>query len=169
NHNDLSGMLANHVLPLPIQGTLQQNEKNHTGVDISDELNLGNTPHTAEEQVVFNEGIVQNPSTTMTTDSTNIIEPNNIVESNEAANPPHDITVGLRRSTRRHQPVGFLQDYHCNLLQGQVLNTTIPYSISNYLSYDKLSASHQNFIFNISSIFLPSSSSQVRLLEKGHG
>ena len=124
-------MLVNHVLPLPIPGTLQQNEENHTGVDIYDALNLGNTPHTTEGQMVFNEGFVQNPSTNITTDSTEIIKPKNIVEPNEVANPPHDIAVGLRRSIRRHQPPGFRQDYDCNLLQSQVLNTTTAYSISN--------------------------------------
>lgn len=70
--------------------------------------------------------------------------------------------VALRRSTSVHCPPGFLQDYHCNLLlhQSNVACSTqehsYPYSIHKYLSYDRFTATHQHFIFNVSTVFEPS-------------
>lgn len=75
---------------------------------------------------------------------------------------PSDLTSSIpqtRRSTRIQKQPSYLQDYHYNLLQHmdstQPLIHTIPYSLSNYMSYDKLTSAYKKFVLAISSNFEP--------------
>jgi hypothetical protein len=63
----------------------------------------------------------------------------------------------LRRSTRIKTQPRYLQQYHCQLASSfpslpssTASNSGIPYSLSSYLSYDKLSPAYKHFCFSIS-------------------
>jgi hypothetical protein len=63
----------------------------------------------------------------------------------------------LRRSTRIKTQPRYLQQYHCQLASSfpslpssTTSNSGIPYSLSSYLSYDKLSPAYKHFCFSIS-------------------
>jgi hypothetical protein len=63
----------------------------------------------------------------------------------------------LRQSTRIKTQPRYLQQYHCQLASSfpslpssTASNSGIPYSLSSYLSYDKLSPAYKHFCFSIS-------------------
>lgn len=79
----------------------------------------------------------------------------------------------LHRSTRPCHKPGYLQEYHCqlaapslpssssNLLTGASSSSSIPYILSSFLSYDKLSLTHKIFSLFVSSHFEPKSFHQA--------
>jgi hypothetical protein len=76
-------------------------------------------------------------------------------------------TVPSRLSSRIRKQPSYLQDYHCQLapssfhLVSNFMDMTVskisstPYSLSSFLSYDKLSMPHKQFSLFVSSIFEP--------------
>ncbi|XP_057948306.1 uncharacterized protein LOC131143971 [Malania oleifera] len=90
--------------------------------------------------------------------------PVSVVPSNNNL-PFHDINQfpPLRKSTRQHKQPGYLQAYHCNLATFKSQSSTRDpvnisgnkHSISEVLSYSRLSESHKAFSIAISSDFEP--------------
>lgn len=79
---------------------------------------------------------------------------NNDVASIHQPNPS---IVHVRRSTRAHRPPNFLQEYHCNLLTNNDTSLSLaPYSLSKYLSYDRLTDTQRHFVLNVSVSYEPS-------------
>jgi hypothetical protein len=66
-----------------------------------------------------------------------------------------------RKSSRLRTKPGYLQDYHCHFADSSgspsksFSSSGIPYDISSFLSYDKLSSNHKHFSFSVSAIVEP--------------
>jgi hypothetical protein len=69
--------------------------------------------------------------------------------------------VPSRKSSRLRYRPGYLHNYHCNLADSSSSSPRsstyagIPYPISSFLSYNKLSSSHKHFSLSVSSIVEP--------------
>lgn len=59
-------------------------------------------------------------------------------------------TANIRKSQRTIKPPTYLKDFHCNLT-----NIKSPHHIGNFISYANLSASHKQFVLNVSSQYEP--------------
>ena len=59
--------------------------------------------------------------------------------------------LAVKRSSGPHKPPPYLQQYHYN----QAVQTDYAHPISNYLSYNSLSPSYQQFMMQVSAVFEP--------------
>jgi len=67
---------------------------------------------------------------------------------------PFSIPI-LRKSTRQKCTPGYLQQYHCQLVQHPVqsipeVDSAPPFSLSSFISYDHISSGHKHFCLSIS-------------------
>jgi len=87
-----------------------------------------------------------------------------IVPHSSSPEPPAHILPSRKSSRLRKEP-SYLQDYHCQLATSQPVSTSMdmtvsknsgtPYSLSSFLSYDKLSPTHKHFSLSVSTVFEP--------------
>lgn len=72
------------------------------------------------------------------------------------------VPIPHRTSSRNTQPLLYLRDYHCNLMQSKVrLHSKFSYPLQAYISYDSLSPSYRNLVLNVSSQYEPQSFRQA--------
>ncbi|GLT70743.1 hypothetical protein SLA2020_428030 [Shorea laevis] len=93
--------------------------------------------------------------------------------ASQSTNPTSDTIISstpshvLRRSTRHRSQPSYLQEYHCQLADASLpfssssksraspSSSGIPFSLSSYISYDKLSFMQKSFSLSVSSHFEP--------------
>lgn len=80
--------------------------------------------------------------------------------ANQSNNPSTDVIAtpafNMRRSQRPTRLPRYLQDFHCNLLSQRVdPNLHSPHHVNHFISYNRFSKCHRNFVLNVSSHLEP--------------
>jgi hypothetical protein len=82
--------------------------------------------------------------------------PNSEIQPLDVPLPPLSQPSNLRKSTRVKTQPRYMQNYHCQLASSfpslsssTTQNSCIPYSLSNYISYDNLSPAYKHFCSSI--------------------
>lgn len=86
-------------------------------------------------------------STPQPTSSSNIQPTSHTASSSQTTNAhqPDPSNPHLRRSTRPHIPPSHLDDYLCH----------VPHTLSNHLTYDRLSNAYKKFVLTVSEHYEP--------------